>query len=127
MSPSSYPAAVATILNTLVAALVSFNFLSATAAHAIVVAVVAATSLGVVFLVHPFAVSAMTGAFQTFLVALGGFGFHLSDEKIAALVAVVGLIAGYIVHRNATPLVAFRKGTTVEALAAAPYKTAASA
>jgi hypothetical protein len=127
MDPTKYPAAVLYVVNLIMGVVVSFNFLSADAAKVVSTVVMAATSLVVVFLVHPFAVAVFTGAFQTFLVALGGFGFHLTDEKLAAVIALAGAIATWFTHRNATPLVAFRKGTTVTALEAAPYQRAKAA
>jgi hypothetical protein len=116
MDPSKYPAAVAALLNIIMGVVVSFNFLSPTAAHVVATVVLAATSLLVAFLVHPFVLGAATGAFQTFLVALAGFGFHLTDQRIAALVAVFSLIAGVITHALGTPVVAHKQGTTVAEL-----------
>jgi hypothetical protein len=113
MDPSKYPAAVGYVVNVVMAAVVSFGFLSHTAAQGLAVAVVAATSLVVVFLVKPFALGAATGAFQTLLVAVAAFGFHLTDQQIAGAVGIFGLVAAVVTHVLAIPAVAVRKGTTV--------------
>jgi len=116
MSPSNYPAAVAYVVNLIMAAVVSFNFLPVNTAHAVSVAVVALTSLVVVFLSRPIAVPAATGAAQTFLVALAGFGLHLSDAKIAALVGVVGFVTAFVTHQLVIPTSALAKRTTANEL-----------
>ena len=119
MPVKNYPAAVAYIVNLIVAAVVAFGFMSPTAAHAVTTGAVALTSLAVAVLVHPFLLAVATGAFQAFLVALGGFGFHLSDQWIAALVGLFAFAAAIITHHSVTPLHAHRAGTTVAALEAA--------
>lgn len=105
MSPQSYPAAIAGLLNTLMAVVVAFNFLPVATAHAITVAVVALTSLVVVFLVRPVTVAAAVGASQVFLVSLGAFGFHLSDEKMALVTGVVTAVLTWFLHDRVWPVV----------------------
>lgn len=112
MSPSNYPAAVGYIVNVIMAAVVSFNFLTPSTAHAIAVAVVALTSLIVAFMVRPFLVAAATGAFQTFITAVAAFGFHLTDQQIAGVVAIFGLIAAIITHQLVIPAAAAKRSIT---------------
>lgn len=127
MDPQKYPAAVGYIVNVIMAAVVAFNFLPQSTAHAVAVAVVALTSLVVAFLVHPFVVGAATGAFQTLLVAVTAFGFHLTDEQTAGAVGLFGLIAAFITHRLVIPTVARRAGAwSVDELEGRPPSVAAT-
>lgn len=112
MSPSNYPAAVSYVVNLIMAVVVSFDFMSPSTAKVVATAVVALTSLVVVFLVHPFALATATGAFQTFVVSLAGFGLHWDDARIASVVGVFTFIAAVVMHSLGTPLSAARAGTT---------------
>jgi hypothetical protein len=113
MPVKNYPAAVAYVVNLVVGAVVAFGFMSPATASGITAGAVALTSLAVAFLVHPFMLGVATGAFQSFLIALAGFGFHLDDQRIAGAVALFGLVATVIMHVLGTPQVAHRQGTTV--------------
>lgn len=120
MNAKLYPAAAAYVLNLAMSAIVAFGGLSASQAHIVSTAVVAATSLLVVALARPLAVPAFTGAFQTFVVALGGFGFHLPDDQLAKLVAVVGFAAAAVAHYLGWSKAAWQAGKTTAELQGGP-------
>jgi energy-coupling factor transporter transmembrane protein EcfT len=122
MKPQNYPAAVAFVLNLVAGTLVASNFMSAHTADIVITAVVAATSLVVVFLVHPLVLAAATGAFQSFVVAVAAFGFHLSDHQLAFIVALFNFAAGVTTHAGVSPWSVARQGTTVRELEAAAAK-----
>lgn len=122
MKPQNYPAAVAFVLNLVASTLVSFNFMSARTAEIVITAVVAGTSLVVVFLVHPFVLAAATGAFQSFVVAVAAFGLHLTDHRLSLIAATFNFAAGAITHSSVSPWSAVRQGTTVRELEAAAVK-----
>jgi len=110
---SNYPAAAAYIVNVVMAALVAFHFLSQTTAATVATVVVALTSLVVAFMVHPFVWAAASGALQTLLVGLAGFGLHWSDQQISTVVALAGFVAAVVTHTLVIPVSARRRGTTV--------------
>jgi hypothetical protein len=112
MSPSNYPAAVAYVVNLIMAAVVAFKIMPVSTAHYVAVAVVALTSLVVVFLVKPIAVPAATGAFNTLIVAVSAFGFHLSAEQLAAAVGIFGFVVAFVTHQLVIPTVALKAGRT---------------
>lgn len=113
MNLQKWPAMVAYIVNLIMAAVVAFNFLPAATARGISVGVVALTSVVVALLIHPPALAAATGAFQTLVLALSSYWLHLNDHQIAAIVGIFGLITAVITHTLGTPQIAHQVGKTV--------------
>jgi hypothetical protein len=98
-----YPAMWLSGLTAVLGLVVAFGFLTQSAASYAATVGTAVIGLVTVALTKPFDVPLMGTLISTILVGVGGFGIHLSDAKIGAVVTVVTLIAGYLTHQNATP------------------------
>lgn len=105
------PAFVLYAVNTVVAALVTWGLpLSNTTTAAISAVATAVLGLIAAWAVRPFAVGAATAV----VAALGqlaiSLGFHLTQDKITGLAALVSLVAAFITHQTGTPQQAVKDG-----------------
>jgi len=127
MKLSLYPAAILYAANAVIALVVSFGFLTAVQAHYVTTIATAVLGLAVAFLARPPVIPVISAGLATILTAIGGFGIHLSDAKIGALVTLVSLVTAYLTHQAVTPVAAARQGTTAAELEAAAARRARSA
>jgi len=98
-----YPAAWSGALTTVLAALVAFKVFNQTTADYVSASGVAVLGLVTAVLARPWVVPAISTAFGTFLTSLAGFGLHLSDAQIAAVMGLVTLIGTAWVHSQVVP------------------------
>ena len=105
-----YPAALAAVLNAVIAVISSFT--SPTTAHWLTVLATAVVGLVVALTTRPVIVGTVTAAVGTIFTALAGFGLHLSSHWTALLTTGIALLVGFFTHQNATPLAAHRQGKT---------------
>jgi hypothetical protein len=102
-TPKFYPALYLYAVNTALGVVVAFGFLNQTTSAAVTTIGTAVLGLIVAFFTRPFIVGAAAAAFSSVLVGLGGFGLHLADVKIGALVTLFSMIAGFLTHQNVVP------------------------
>jgi hypothetical protein len=98
-----YPAMWLSGLAAVLGVVVSFGFLTQTTAAAVSTVGTAGVGLVTVWLTKPFDVPLMGTLMTTVLVGIAGFGIHLSDAKIGAVVTLITLAAGYLTHQAVTP------------------------
>ena len=98
-----YPAAWSGALTTVLAALVAFKVFPQTTADYVSASGVAVLGLMTAFFTRPVVVPVISAAFGTFLTSLAGFGLHLGDAQIAAVMGLVTLIGTWFVHQSVVP------------------------
>ncbi|HZR50134.1 MAG TPA: hypothetical protein VFB06_11500 [Streptosporangiaceae bacterium] len=108
------PAAVSVAASGIVVALiVAFSHLSGTRAGYLSAGVTAAGTIVTALLARPVNVAVIGGAAGTVLESLALFGVHMTSGQIAAVVAAVNLVLGYLVMRPAlTPVTRPRPGAS---------------
>jgi hypothetical protein len=99
----NFPALVAYALNVVLALVVSFGVVSTTQAHVVLTVATALAGLVTVFLHKPVQIPVAATLFSTVLVAIGGFGMHLSSAKVAALTAAFSMLAAWFTHQQSVP------------------------
>jgi len=99
-----YPAAWLGAINTIIAGVVAFGFLSQTQAAYTTTIATGLTGLVTWFTIRPLDLVVFTAGVSTVITAIGGFGFNLTDQKVAALAAVLTLLANGIAHLAGVPV-----------------------
>lgn len=111
-----YPAVIIGALNAVIALVVSFGFLSPTAAHYVTTVATAVLGLVVALTTRPVVIGTVSTLFATILTGIAGFGVHMTDAQIGAVTTIATLLVTFFVHRSATPVAAWNKGTTADVL-----------
>jgi hypothetical protein len=98
-----YPAAWASALGTVLAALVAFSFMTPTVAGYVSTAGVGVIGLVTAMLARPWDLPVAGAALSTALTAFTAFGLKWDDQQIAIVVTIVMGVFGFVIHSLVTP------------------------
>lgn len=103
------PALYLQLLNAAVALVVAFGLpLSAEMTGAITIIATAVFTIVTAVMTRPIAVSVITGAVQSALIAVAAFGLELHQDQIGAVVTLLAIVLGLLTRQAVTPEVKTR-------------------